>query len=396
MKNLHTYLEYITFRFENNLKKDSLFGLIKNTKPYHYHLKDIHDCSFSEQQQQLSTVDDFFKDLKSHFVNNTPLHFIYNNNENIYYHFSSSIMRHIVHEDFFDEESFTVIPPTVKELLKVGNLFKEGTIRVDSVFDVIPKGVDINGQEYQDFILFLMSIPNKHLFDNNQISVNVINSEFCAFTNMFKSETNPKIKDAFKVYLENRKEFIEKIDSKSLEESLLIRIKKSFAPKYWSEFIFAFPNLQEQNKGISKDNLIEFDQENIYHLNLNKGALYKFCPSILNEQDLIQIIASVTQAINDNKPQEISMIQFHCMPNDIKIIFSGSVDSSYLNKVGNLYQLMLDEYNSENIIKFTKDKEEFELALINNTEYLDKASKKNWLSVMLEPTNDNKKKKLKL
>jgi len=395
MKTHHTYLEYISFLFEDKLK-DSLFCLIRDEKQYSYHLKDIEKCSIVEKEQHSSVVKAFINDFKSYLTNNTPLNFIYGNNVDIYYHFSQSIFHHIIHEDPFNTLDFSVEKPTVQELLKIGQLFKEGTIRLDTIFDRVKDAIDVDVEKYKDFLLFMATIPNHHLFLKNLIPMNTIKSEVGTFTRVFQNETDSKVKDAFITYLENRKDFIVKIDSKPFEEYLLYRIKKGFAPKYWSEFMFALPNLKEKELEVVKDDLIEFSNEKMYHLNINKGALYKLCPSILNDQELSRVVESITKVIDANKPAEVNMVHYYSMLNDIKIMFSGNIDESYLHKFSNLYQKMFGEYNSDNVVKFSMDGDDRAIALLNNVKYLNKAAETHWMDVMLEPSSNKKNKKIKM
>jgi hypothetical protein len=347
------------------------------------------------KEQNLDTVEEFLKDFKSYMEGKSPLQFIYKDNVNLYYHFSREIFNKLFYDNAFDPSTNPSEGPTVDQLLKIGQLFKEGTIRADSVFNDMPRGLDKNGRDYKDFLLFLMTIPNDHLFENNQISVNTINHETSHFTNAFKSSTDPKVKDTFKIYLENRKEIIKNINSPSLEKNLFERIKKAVAPKYWSELVFAFPSLVEP-KGVVKDTLVDFDDEKIYHLNLNKGAIYKLCPSLINNQDLMFAFRLIHDSIMDNKPQEISMIHHYEMKSDIKIIFSGKdIDDSYLGKIGELYRKMLDQYNNDEVIKLISEDNSKHVYSCNK-EYLDNSAKMLWLDVMLDPSVVNNKKKLKM
>lgn len=392
MKTSHTYLEYITFLFEDKLK-NSIFGLVKDENMYSYHLKDIEKCSRIEKEQHLTIVDAFLNDFKSHFINNTPLNFVYGDNVEIYYHFSHSIFHHIIHEDTFNNQDFSVEKPTSEQLLKIGHLFKEGTIRVDTLIDNLTSTADVNWKDYKDFILFMMTISNEHSFTDYNSIIRNIKAEVGTFAKLFSSEQDKKVKDTFKIYLGNRQDFIKKLDSEPLEEYILNRIKKSLAPKYWSEMLFAFSHLENRKIGVVKDNLIEVDPENIYHLNFNKGALYNFCPSILNEKDLINIFGIITKAIDGHKPEEIHMLHYYQMADDLKVMFSGNIDQTYVTKVGDLFQKMLEQYNSDNFIKTVQGKEEE--VFQHNIEFLNQSAKMLWLDVMLDK-NNNKKKKLKL
>jgi hypothetical protein len=388
------YFEYISSKFEL-LLKHSLFGLAKGERVHSYCLVDLDHCSQSVKEQNLDTIEEFLKDFKSYMEGKSPLQFIYKDNVNLYYHFSREIFNKLFYDNAFDPSTNPSEGPTVDQLLKIGQLFKEGTIRADSVFNDMPRGLDKNGRDYKDFLLFLMTIPNDHLFENNQISVNTINHETSHFTNAFKSSTDPKVKDTFKIYLENRKEIIKNINSPSLEKNLFERIKKAVAPKYWSELVFSFPSLVEP-KGIVKANLVDFDDEKIYHLNLNKGAIHKLCPSLINNQDLMFAFRLIHDSIMDNKPQEISMIHHYEMKSDIKVIFSGkNIDDSYLGKIGDLYRKMLDQYNNDEVIKLISEDNSKHVYSCNK-EYLDNSAKMLWLDVMLDPSVVNNKKKLKM
>jgi hypothetical protein len=388
------YFEYISSKFEL-LLKHSLFGLAKGERVHSYCLVDLDHCSQSVKEQNLDTIEEFLKDFKSYMEGKSPLQFIYKDNVNLYYHFSREIFNKLFYDNAFDSSTNPSEGPTVDQLLKIGQLFKEGTIRADSVFNDMPRGLDKNGRDYKDFLLFLMTIPNDHLFENNQISVNTINHEISNFANAFKASSEPKVKDTFKIYLENRKEIIKNINSPSLEKNLFERIKKAVAPKYWSELVFAFPSLVEP-KGIVTANLVDFDDEKIYHLNLNKGAIYKLCPSLINNQDLMFAFRLIHDSIMDNKPQEISMIHHYEMKSDIKVIFSGKdIDDSYLGKIGELYRKMLDQYNNDEVIKLISEDNSKHVYSCNK-EYLDNSAKMLWLDVMLDPSVVNNKKKLKM
>jgi hypothetical protein len=422
MKNNKTYYEYITYKFED-LLKNSLFVIAKGANEHSYLLKNKDHCSLIDQKKHLSTVKSFMYDLQSYLYNGTALNFVYENNLYLYTSFSQSLFVNLFrnnpfHKEEYDESSdfnnllevfnqtkkYSNWEPTVEQLIKVVSLFKEGTIRVDNLFDELPRGLDSQGRDYKDFLLFLITIPNTYLLENIEKTIRTVNAEISGFTNFFNSETDINVKDALKEYLRNREKAFEQINdnkqiaSKALEKSLFNRIKKAIAPNYWSELVFAFPNLRNESKGlIPSENLIEPATDKIYHLNLNKATFYKNCPSVINEQDLLDVIELITKAIDLNKPNEINMFHYHPMNNDIKIIFTGvNIDESYLNKIGNLYKEMIAEYNSNNVIKFSHELKKEEIVL-NNTEYLNKAAKMLWLKVLIEnDSSDNKKKKLKM
>jgi hypothetical protein len=416
MTNNRTYFEYITYKFED-LLKNNLYVIAKGPSEHSYELKESNYCSLIDQKRHLTTVDCFMEDLKSYLYNNTPLNFIYKNNVELYRCFSESLFGNIYrnnpfYKEKFDENStfdrllevlepskkYANWEPTVEQLIKLVSLFKEGTVRIDSFFDELPRGVDSQGRSYTDFVLFLMTIPNKHLLENNPAIIRAVGAEISGFTQFFKAETDTKVKDALKIYLTHRVEEFEKINNTILEQSLFNRIKKAIAPKYWSELIFAFPTLRTDNSElIVSENLIEMPLDKIYHLNLNKAAFYKTCPSVLNERELIETFQLITKAIELNKPTEIDMLYHYSMKNDIKIIFSGhNIDESYLGKIGNLYEKMFFEYNSDNVIKFSNDLKKDEI-LSHNIEYLNKVAEMFWLEALLDNNiSDNKKKKLKM
>lgn len=387
------YYEYISSKFEL-LLKHNLFALAKGEQEHTYCLKELDKCSIQERKDNLDNIEEFLKDLDSYMDGRASLQFIYKDNVTLYYYFSREIFNKLFYENPFSNKTQPETP-TVDQLLKIGQLFKEGTVRVDDIFNDIPRGVDKNGRDYKDFLLFLMTIPNEHLFENNQISVNTINHEISNFTNAFKSSIDPKVKDTFKIYLGNRKRIIEKINSPALEQNLFGRIKKAVAPKYWSELVFAFPSLV-QPKGIVKDNLVEIADEKVYHLNLNKGAIYNLCPSLINNQDLMFAFRLIHDSILDTKPQEITMIHHYEMKSDIKVIFSGkNIDDSYLGRIGDLYKKMLDQYNNDEVIKLISEDNSKHVYSCNK-EYLDKSAQMLWMDVMLESSVVNNKKKLKM
>lgn len=403
MNKHENYLDYICAHVEGILGRN--LCIIKNEQLNTFYFKSVDDCSLSEKQQNVILIKEFMHRFKEYMTNDSPLHISYIGNKNLYYDFFNRLSSNLYNSDPYNYLPKPRIIPTVDELLKIGNLFKEGTSEIDYLINQLPKennGFDIHGKRYTDFVSLLITIPNNHLFEDNHkstvsgytdyVNKRIINNEIAAIRSIFNFESDINIKNSIITYLKNRKPFLEKISDKQIEEHLFDWIKNSIHPNYWYEASLEFPNLHNTIKGTNSPHLFEIDNSPIFHFNLNKTIIHQICPSILNDDELKKVVQIITHAINKNKPEKINMVQFYFMTDEIKICFSGKeLNKSDVLRIGKLYEQMLYQYRSDNVLKFVPFQQGQTIAS-HNVQYLDNVSQVLWLELLLEKkTNDTQK-----
>ena len=372
------------------------YCVVKGIDEGSYYIQDLNSSSAKESYNNSENIKSLLKDFKNHLINNRPFKLLYNNEDYLYTNFFNRLSDYLfeVRDNNYSSQN-SITRPTIEELTKILKCFEEVIPTVVDLIKGLPKNYS-PGDPFNTFVPIILSIHNKNIFSNKEEKhlKKMISDEIDSLTSSFSNETDLEIVKALKGYLSNKYEFISNLNHPNFESGLFDTIQYIIDSKYWAEISECLPSLKlSKNKKVADKDLFEIDHNPIFHFNLNRQEILNVSPSVITDRDFNKMISLVSDIINSNKPDSIDFIQTCEVHEEIKVIILGMNMTQDLSfKIGKLFEKMIGEYNSCNVIKQSHYHEDSEIDK-KNKEYLSKAAQVHWLSLELEAPNNNVKRK---
>jgi hypothetical protein len=291
------------------------------------------------------------------------------------------------------------IYPNVEEFTKVIKCFEPFISSIDLLIHNAPKS--LSGKNINSYLKEVLSLNNKDLllklhFDDFRETVA---DELSILTNRFSNEKDTEIKEGITNYLSLRESILEKNKDKNFELDIFEQIKVILHSDYWADILDYFPTLrQEKNKPIESKDVFSLNSNPVHYLDLDKEYILGISKTIITDRDFFAMVSIITEAINSHKPDTVEFINSVPINGQIKVFISGvDMNQDMAIKIGHLFESMINEYNSDNVIKTGNYSGNRDETIGKNQEYLNKLAEIYWLDIELTPaSNTNIIKKSKI
>ena len=389
------YYEYFIERLrevieKNNNKNPSYWINKVKDQPHVYSVDKLDGFSSTQREHGKEIFNEFIKDFKAHLLSDAPFKLVYKN------YFPNSLIMGIsdyLYNSYFRDDYLPRknLNPTLEQFTKVLKCFEEVISTTFLLSLEVPRDMKDINPNY--FIKAIFSLDNKKYYENlkEQEFHEVAKGELDQLYNHFYNEKDPLIKESLIIYLKNRETTLEKFPNVQLQ--ILEQVKAIVHSDYWSEISLYFPNLKK--KDLNKEKTVFNTNINpVYFIEINKDYIMNASPTIITNADFSNMISLVTKSIVLNKPDNIDFIEVSEINNRIKLFVSGvDLNQDKVHKIGDLFELMINEYNSDKIVKYsnyyTIKNDSIKEA---NKDYLNKAAETYWLNLELEKNNLIKRK----
>lgn len=365
----------------NNSSPNSLrYCVVKDNGKYL--IKNASHSSNKENYAHIIVLQDFEEDLKNHLLSNSTFELKFLNEGTLYRDLFDKLARNLyeysgsdrkINDDFDPFEPFnrSYSRPSIEEFKKVINCLSPIIISIYPLIRNTPE---------QDYIIPVMELHNEKFFDSaiTKKIKEIIETDISAFDSI--SFANEDIlKDGFNTYLSNKKEQLQKINDKYFEKMLWSKFRKILSHEDWDDIANHLPNLRKKPEELK--NLLNISPRPIYCIDIDIDAILDISLTIIDSQELTKVMKKISESINLFKPEYIDFIQFNASNDCMNITMSGlDLKEESAVKVIKLFEKMIYEYNSNNVIKSSSFENENQL-------YLDKAAETLWLSIELEDIN---------
>jgi hypothetical protein len=362
----------------------------KNETDNSYRIDCAGQITLNSQKSYLALEKDFVNNLMEHLNNDKPFKLKYSKNEDLLNHFFEKVSSHfyVINDIRHYSQPNNFIIPTIEEFEKLIKCFEPTLTTIKPFVRAIPIHRKEDKHPYLDFIDVVMSLHNDNFYLNkSDVQIKkIIRDELSSLTSQFYAENEPAIAQGIKSYLSKKTKLLEKINDKNFEIELYEVIKNIIHSDLWSDVALFLPSFSNKNKKIDNQNIFLAPNNQIFHVNLNKEAIFNISSSIIIDKDLEETIKIINLAINKSKPKDIDLIQAINSNGNFKLIMSGlDMDNDKISKLCNLFQDMIYEYNSDNVSKKGSiSKDEIE----NNEKYLAVFAETLWLNFELRKNNE--------
>lgn len=417
----NSYYLSIANKIEEFIKENNSYSINSTIKPSYctraYYFDEERDFSYRKKLQHQEDLKTFITDFKDYLFWNSKLEIL-----------GKALPRSFVLElsiYIYDSHSHDPIYPprpiipSVEEFTKIIKCFGSHIQSIDLLIHNAPSS--INGKHINSYLKEVLSLNNKELLSKLHFDdfKEVVNDELSILANRFINEKDPEIKDGILNYLSNRESILEKNKDKNFEIDLFKQLKAILHSDYWAEVQDYFPNMRkEKNKPTEFTNAFILNSNPIYYIDLNKDYILGISKSIITDKDFSNMISSITESINLHKPDNIDFITPTPINGQLKVfISSADLTQDMVIKIGKLFESMIMEYNSDNVIQtgnYSGNIDEIEYNSDNvistgnyrgnideiiskNQKYLNKVAETYWLELEIDvnpTTNINKKLKI--
>lgn len=349
------------------------------------------------QKNNIVVKDKFLKDFKECLLNDKPFQLEFSQNEKLLEHFFEKTVEYfyLINEATHYTQQNRYITPTVDEFSQLVKCFEPTLVSLDKIIEGMPRSYEKYNSSYTALVPIIMSLHNENFYSNKtpEQLKHIIKNELEALTKPFGEETDPFIAEGIQKYLNKKKKILTQINDKSFEDKLYEIIQSLVHSDFWAETSSCLPNFSSKKKQKTKQNIFANDGNPIFHLNLNKENILDISPSIISDKDFNKMLAEINLAIDKNKPSSIDFVQTINTGNNFKLIMAGQdMNNSLVLEIGELFQEMINEYNSPNVSKHRSEDETAD-DKANNYKYLSKAAEILWLNIELKEKNVQKTRK---
>lgn len=291
------------------------------------------------------------------------------------------------------------IIPSIEEFAKVIKVFESVIPTLDLFIHNAPQS--IAGKNITSYFKEVLSLNNTSCISklHQEDFYEIINDEMEMLTNRFSNEKDHELKEGIKNYLTHKEPILEKYHNKDFEENLFEQIKVILHSDYWSEMVDYLPTMRvKKHTSAEFKDMFKMNTNPVHYFDLDKDYILGISNSIITDRDFSSMVSTISDAINTNKPNNIDFINPSQINGQFKVFISGiDINEDMVNKVGKIFESMIHEYNSENVIKTGSYKGNRDNTIRKNQDYLNKASEVYWLNIELGNENEqknNKKNKL--
>jgi hypothetical protein len=389
---------YSLLKNKGQYKDENGFCIVAGKEPHSYYIQSLMHSTKEEKINNPVLMGMFINDLNEYLINNKPFKLLrkdqkyYETLEYPYDYFFEIFRDHLY--DASRKNAVKPLNPSLEQFTKILNCFAP---IIDSTKDLLKSMSyydDIFDNHYNEFAHAILSLPYYQPFDPNyDYYASDIHDEL--FQLYSDKKNNFLLKDGIINYLKNRKLELQSIKDKDENYQIYDHIKTIIPTEYWEEIALLIPNL-----GINKknpqivENLFNLNDKPIYQINLNHNAILDISKTIVTHKDLFEIIVFLNKFINQHKPNGIDYIMPIHLDDKFFITMVGeSLNKDLAYNIGSIFEKMLREYNSDNIIKEIVDDENIDNEE-KNADYLNKAAANFWLEIELsnlEKSSSNKK-----
>jgi hypothetical protein len=393
-----TYYRTLADGIENFIKHNSSYILGASLDPQYfsnsYFFKEVRNVSFTQKLALDEVAKAFNKDLKNHLIFDNKLKF---EGRPFPRSFTLELSTYI-YDSHYRDPGLPPRPiiPNIEEFTKVIKCFESLTLSLDLFIHNAPKSIP--GKNINLYLKEVLSLNNFSVIsDLNKDSFReIINDELEILTNRFSNEKDIEIKDGISNYLKNRESLFKRHNDKDFEVDLFEQIKVILHSDYWDEMVDYLPNIRPQKKiPIESKSVFKLNDNPIQSINLDKEYILGISRTIITDRDFSTMISVINEAINLHKPENIDFITPTLINGNIRIFLSSEdMTQDKANKIGKLFESMIHEYNSENVVKTGNYSGNRDEIVKINQEYLNKAAEVLWLHIELSDSStiENKRK----
>jgi hypothetical protein len=391
------YYEHIVHNIYSILSNHSAYSVIKSCvvkdkENNGYLIKSFSNSSDKEKKEHLLILQDFESDLKEHLFYDKPFKIIFQDEKKLYDEIFERLNRKLyeysgekqeVSDDDFDPfEHDEYFRPSIEEFKKVVKCLEP------LVFSFYPIMKSLPDLQYAKTI---MELDNKKAFENksNEQIKDILEYDSLAISSLSHDNDDLEIKSAINTYLYNKNSVFKKINNKHFEKLLWSNLKANFIEDYSIELANKFPNLLNQAENLNS--VVNLSSTKIYCVNIDVQSVLDKCLHILDYKELSKVMTRLNESVSLYKPKDINFINVVNENEKVNIIIGGhELNENLAINIGNIFERMIYEYNSNNVSRkthsFQKDKE-----------FLNKAAETFWLDIELDnQILENKQKKLKI
>lgn len=389
-------LEQIDFFLRNSRNNPYItrYCITEGTNKHTYKIECEGNASYTVQKNNSLIQANFLKDLKECLVNDKPFQLEFSQDEKLIEHFFEKTVEYfyLINEATHYTQSPRYITPTVDEFSQLVKCFEPTLVSLDKIIEGMPRSYEKYNSSYTSFVPVIMSLHNESFYKNKSSAQlkHIIKNELEALTKPFGEETDPFIAEGIQKYLNKKKKILTQINDKSFEDKLYEIIQSLVHSDFWAETSSCLPSFSSKKKQKTKQSIFANNGNPIFHLNLNKENILDISPSIVSDKDFDKMLAEINLAIDKNKPSSIDFVQTINTGNSFKLIMAGQdMNNSLVLEIGDLFQSMINEYNSPNVSKHRSEDETAD-DKANNHKYLSKAAEILWLNIELKEKNVQK------
>ncbi len=385
------YYEYFVERVREVIEKDkgrlSAFWINKvEGQPNTYCFQKLEGYSSSQAKYGKEILNQFISDFKNYLINDAPFKIVY---KDFFPHSFLMGISEYLYNSYFKDDYLPRkdLNPTVEQFTKALKCFEDV---IHTTF-VLSLDVPQNMKNPNEYIKAIYSLNNQSYYEklNEEDFREIVRGELDQLINNFSYEKDPVIKESLIIYVKNREVILEKFPK--LQLMIFDQIKAIVHPDYWSDLANFLPVLNKKDS-INQMSVFSLNTNPIYAIDLNINHIMSISSTIFTEQDFSKMISLITDSINLHKPTNIDFIETSEKNNKFKIFISGeNLEQDKVMKIGNLFEFMIAEYNSDNVIK-QSDYHMDDAANNKNKQYLHKAAEKHWLNLELDNNNQVKRK----
>jgi hypothetical protein len=395
-KHITRTIHEILLDSDNKHSKNSRYCVVAGAENNSYYIKSSADATNDENKSHRVTLREFTKDFQNHLLENGSFKILFQDKKPLYNKFFSDLRNKLYeytteeegNEDDFDPFESSYSKPSIEEFERVIKCLEPLIFSIKHIAKSLPG---------YDYAPTLMNLHNEAAFKNksHKEAKEIIEADILALSGNFQYPQGINVKNGFNAYLTNKKYLLEQINDKYFEKVLWSFMRGSLQSQYWNDIADNLPNLRINSS--QSDSVLTLSNKPIYCIDIDVDAIIDMSPTILNYHELSKVMDTVHKSVIMHKPESVDSIQFNSSNGKMNIITIGEgLTPDLAIKVAHIYEKMVHEYNSENVLKEMKQSDEVDE---KNQNYLNKVAETLWMSMELENSSlsvNGNKKKLKL